>query len=177
MANIRYTEASTKSGPVTRCQIIIQNGWLHWLVTRYGGFFQAEELNLDLGQRKGFFPFGNTGVLCLPDTITSSVLVGTLTKTKIRVAFSHPSAFPWGWGPGQERLSGTIVTGSVLRMLVTLSPKSAVTELQMMRKQFLAKDLSLINQEKRKEKKKEKSQTKQKKTRSFQDSFPGNYPG
>lgn len=97
MVNIRYTEASTKSGPVTRCQIIIQNGWLHWLVTRYGDFFQAEELNPDLGQRKGF-PFGNVGVLCLPDTITSCVLVGTLTKTKIRVAFSHPSAFPWGGG-------------------------------------------------------------------------------
>lgn len=110
-------------------EIIIQNGWLHWLVTRYGGFFfQAEELNLDLGQRKGF-PFGNTGVLCLPDTITSRVLVGTLAKTKIRVAFSHPSAYPGWWGPRWERLSGAIVTGSALRMLVTLSPKSAVTEL------------------------------------------------
>lgn len=92
------TEASTESGPVTRCQIITENGWLHCLVTRYGGFFQAEELNLDLGQRKGF-PFGNIGVPCLPDTIASRVLVGTLAKTKIRVAFSHPSAYPEWWGP------------------------------------------------------------------------------
>lgn len=61
-----------------------------------------------------------------------------------------PPPSPGGGGPGQERLSGTIVTGSVLRMLVTLSPKSAVTELQTMRKQFLAKDLSLINQEEKK---------------------------
>lgn len=87
------TEASTETGPVTRCQIIIQNGWFHWLATRYGGFFQAEELNLDLGQRKGF-PFGKIGVPRLLDTIASRVLVGTLAKTKIRVAISHPSAYP-----------------------------------------------------------------------------------
>lgn len=116
-------------------------------------FFQAEELNLDLGQRKGF-PFGNTGVLCLPDTITSRVLVGTLAKTKIRVAFSHPSAYPGWWGPRWERLSGTIVTGSALRMLVTdtiaqISGHRTIT----VRKQFLAKDLRLINQEKKKSRK------------------------
>lgn len=130
-------------------------------------FFQAEELNLDLGQRKGF-PFGNTGVLCLPDTMTSRVLVGTLAKTKIRVAFSHPSAYPGWWGPRRERLSGTIVTGSAQRMLVTLSPKSAVAQLQTVRKQFLANDLRLISQEKKKRKIPGKAEE--------DPEFPGQFP-
>lgn len=43
-----------------------------------------------------------------------------------------------------------------------------------MRKQFLAKDLSLINQKKKEKKNPRQSR---KKTRSFQDSVPGNYPG
>lgn len=58
-------------------------------------------------------------------------------------------------GPRWERLSGTIVTGFVLRMFVTLSTtwathKPAVKELQMMRRRFLDEDLSLISQEKKK---------------------------
>lgn len=57
-------------------------------------FPQAEELNLDLGQRKDFTS-GNIGILFLPDTITRCILVGTHAQTKIRVAFSHPTAYPW----------------------------------------------------------------------------------
>lgn len=88
-------------GRLTRSRIITQNGWLHWLGIQYGGFFQAEELSLDLGQQKDT-AFGNIGILFLPELLQVATWPRQISEA-FTLPIHHPSTYPGQRGDQGEK--------------------------------------------------------------------------